>query len=109
MNNSLKMLRLTEIETRSKQNRDFTGMGKWLLLDKPEGIKGWFAYSSFYFCALLALVLKIGGVIAVIGVVHGSSAWLPPIYFTGASLFVLLAFHLHDVSLRFSGSSNQRR
>ena len=55
MNNDLRMQHPTEIETLSKQDDVFTGMRKWLLLDRPEGIEGWVAHSLFYLCALVVV------------------------------------------------------
>ena len=52
-------------------------MRRWLLLHSRDGIEGSIAHSSFYFCALAALVLKVRGIIAVVAALHGSSAWLP--------------------------------
>jgi hypothetical protein len=109
MDDGWKKQQLTEIETPSEQNSDFTGARKWFLLYKPEGIKAWIAHSLYYFCALVAIVLKVKGIIAIVEAVHGSSAWLPAIYFTTASLFVLLTIRLRAFSLRISRSSNPRR
>jgi hypothetical protein len=96
------------MECLRNQNSDFTGMRRWLLLYRPEGIEGWIFHSLFYLCALSALVLKIRGVMAAVGAVHGSSVWLAPIYFTSASLFVMFMFRLRAISLRLSKHSDQR-
>ena len=68
------------------------GVRKWLLLYRPEGIGGWITHFLFYFCALSALMLKVGGVLAAAGALHDSSRWLALICFTSASLFVWPTF-----------------
>ena len=97
-----------EIEPLRKQSGDVTGMRRWLLLYRPEGIEGWIVHSLFYLCALSALVLKARGVMVAVGALHGSSVWLAPIYFTSASLFVMFMFRLRAISLRLSKHSDQR-
>jgi len=77
-------------------------MRKWLLLDRPEGIDGWIVHFLFYFCAFAALVLKVRGVMAAVGVLGDSPRWLALLYFTSASLFVLLMIHLRGVSQRLT-------
>ena len=97
-----------EIEPLRKQSGDVTGMRRWLLLYRPEGIEGWIVHSLFYLCALSALVLKARGVMVAVGALHGSSVWLAPIYFTSASLFVVFMSRLRAVSQRLSQHSDQR-
>jgi hypothetical protein len=90
----------TSQEDEIQQISDIKGIRNWLLLYRPEGMDGWIVHSLFYLCALSAMVLKVRGVMTVVGGLQGSSAWLAPIYFTSASLFVMLTFRLRDVSLR---------
>ena len=78
----LNVSHLDEIEHLRKQDGDVTGVRRWLLLYRPEGIECWIVHSLFYLCALFALVLKVRGVMVAVGALHGSSVWLAPIYFT---------------------------
>ena len=57
-----------------------------------------------YFCALAALVLKVRGVMAAVGALDDSPRWVAFIYFTSASLFVLLMIHLRGVSQRLAAA-----
>ena len=82
-------------------------MRKWLLLDRPKGIDGWIAHFLFYFCALAALVLKVRGVMAAAGALDDSPRWLALIYFTSASLFVLLMIYLRGVSQRLTAAGKR--
>ena len=81
---------------------DREGVRKWFLLYWPEGIQAWIVHSLFYFCALLALVLKVRGVLAAAGALRDSTGWLALIYFTSASLFVWATFYLRGVSERLA-------
>jgi hypothetical protein len=85
------------------------GVRKWLLLYRPEGIGGWITHFLFYSCALSALVLKVGGVLAAAGALHDSSRWLALICFTSASLFVWPTFYLREVSQRLAAGGKRGR
>jgi hypothetical protein len=82
-----------------------TGVRKWLLLNRPEGIDSWLVHPLFYICALSALVLKVRGILAL----HDSSPWLALIYFSSGGLFGSLAFYLRRVSQRLKVVGNGGR
>lgn len=97
-NSDLRKLAHGEIETSGPRMR------KWLLPDSPKCIDGWIAHLLFYFCALAALALKITGVMAAVGALGDSPRWLAFVYFTSASLFVLLMVYLRGVSHRLTAA-----
>jgi hypothetical protein len=86
-----------------------TGVREWLLLYRPEGSGAWIVQILFYFCLLSALVLKVRGVMAAVGALHNSSPWLAFIYFTSASLFVLVTLYLRGVSQRLTAIGKDSR
>jgi hypothetical protein len=95
----LNSLRERAQKRETEQNEAATGIRKWLLLYRPEGIDGWIAHSLFYFCGLLGVWLLIVGVLTLRGI-GGLEQWAALVAAVFAALIWLLANYLRGVSQR---------